>query len=80
MSTPLHENEKKEVSFLKTCINGINALSGYHHAQCILFFAICYSFFNFQIIIMLLFVFVKAVFMREHELLDILVWHVMDGI
>ncbi|KAL9445431.1 hypothetical protein AB3S75_018427 [Citrus x aurantiifolia] len=28
MSTPLHENEKKEVSFLKTCINGINALSG----------------------------------------------------
>ncbi|KAK9210524.1 hypothetical protein WN944_002895 [Citrus x changshan-huyou] len=32
MSTPLHENEKKEVSFLKTCINGINALSGYHHA------------------------------------------------
>ncbi|KAH9654164.1 Aa trans domain-containing protein [Citrus sinensis] len=28
MSTPLHENEKKEVSFLKTCINGTNALSG----------------------------------------------------
>ncbi|KAL9442204.1 hypothetical protein AB3S75_020670 [Citrus x aurantiifolia] len=33
MSAPLHEkeneeNEKKKVSFLKTCINGINVLSG----------------------------------------------------